>query len=552
MQFKQTLKKYYLSLIPLLLLMIGTVTAVYLSGQKTQTQQKASSSQVYLDPRLGVTHAGDGSYPQVSDIKLYGAQDALSLGFQSIELYFPVNLSQKDMFQPIFSLPFKTFFVSAEELNADAAAEWKLLGPPFTTAQTQNLYTDYYNLTQYLLTTWNNTNKTFIIQSSNEMDWQILPTADPALDPSDNAIQNAITYWSTIQNAINDAKKATPATGVKVYQGCEVNLVQKAMQGKKTATNNVIPFTHCDLIGYSSWDTINVNPAGLPQALDYMASKAPDNPDYGSKNVYMSESGAPESASTGGAAGSVTLMRQVINLGLGWGVPYLNYWELYSGCSVTPPTTYAQCPGYWIRKPNLSNPSQKGPLADVYNQVYLQYQVAAPTPTVTYTPTPSPTVTPTRIPSVTPTPTGILPTSTQSEPTNTPVPTSIPVPGHTTLGLTLSLQGVGTASSGANTQPLHQQRQMSVQVFDTTNRQVGTDITTTVTFDKSTGLFTGVVDAGTLSSRIYTVKVKTDRYLRKLVSGIQTITKGQPNIMPQTTLTVGDINNDNFLNIPRL
>jgi hypothetical protein len=52
-----------------------------------------------------------------------------------------------------------------------------------------------------------------------------------------------------------------------------------------------------------------------------------------------------------------------------------------------------------------------------------------------------------------------------------------------------------------------------------------------------------------LSTGVYTVKVKSPQFLRTLVPGIQNITAGTSNQMPVTILVNGDINGDNTLNI---
>lgn len=159
------------------------------------------------------------------------------------------------------------------------------------------------------------------------------------------------------------------------------------------------------------------------------------------------------------------------------------------------------------------------------------------------TSTPRPTTTP--IPTITPTPR----LTTTPMPTSTPGPTPTLTPGGTQLSFDLYLQGVGN-SSGDNPDPRTPQRQLLVQVFDGNNNQVGGDVFGPVTFDETSGLFTGIIDMGTvLTDGIYTVKVKTERYLRKLIPGIQTITAGENNNMTQASLVVGDINNDNRLDI---
>jgi uncharacterized membrane protein len=341
-----------------------------------------------LDSRLGVTHVG-GSYPNEGINFLYnGALDALNLGFKNIELYLnPTgeclsnsdfghgayqtyswcgpqsgvesysDLAKTPQYQKALALPFKTFFLTTEgdyvpgTIPGDGSVSDGVL---FTQSEINATYQDYYNLTSYLLQTYQGTGKTFIIQSSNEMDWQMLPpNSSASAIPSTTTIANAITYWNTIQQAITDARNAIGTKGDSVYQGCEVNLVDKAMNGGITATNNVIPETDCDYYSYSSWDTVQSSDTSLfLKALTYLASKAHGQP------VYISESGRPENQLP--SATDLANYNQHISEALKFGVPYFLFWQMYdNNCSQYLPQD-SQCPGNWIRTPDgtLSNDYQ--------------------------------------------------------------------------------------------------------------------------------------------------------------------------------------------------
>ncbi|MBA3723703.1 MAG: alpha/beta hydrolase fold domain-containing protein [Candidatus Levybacteria bacterium] len=160
-----------------------------------------------------------------------------------------------------------------------------------------------------------------------------------------------------------------------------------------------------------------------------------------------------------------------------------------------------------------------------------------------------PTSTPTPTPGIDPFPTTIATPS----PTLTAAPTVDP--RATILDLTLLLHGIGTggdnakATAGGNPQPNRTQRTVTVNIINSNNKVVGTK-TGTVTYNPLAGTFTGKIDAGVgLASGSYTVKIKTDPYLKTLVPGIQKLTAGQVNTLPATTLISGDINKDNSINI---
>ena len=153
-----------------------------------------------------------------------------------------------------------------------------------------------------------------------------------------------------------------------------------------------------------------------------------------------------------------------------------------------------------------------------------------------------------------PTPT---PVPGQITPTDTPFPTDTPALNDTTLSFTVFLHGIwnsgdstnpnGTSLSNRN--PQRPQRNLEVFVYDASGQQV-VNTTGMVNYDSVHGNFTGTIDLGTnLPAASYTVKIKTDSYLRRLIPGIITLnTNSQPNL-PAATLVAGDVNGDNMINI---
>ncbi len=132
-------------------------------------------------------------------------------------------------------------------------------------------------------------------------------------------------------------------------------------------------------------------------------------------------------------------------------------------------------------------------------------------------------------------------------PTNTPIPTPTVNPNSTQFVFTIILPGIG--GDKGNQLPIHIQRQLTVEVFDRTNKKLITK-TGIVTFDPTSGQFTGSIDMGnSLNNGPYTVKVTTMSFLRKLIAGIQDVTPGSSYKMPETTLVPGDINGDNILDM---
>lgn len=146
---------------------------------------------------------------------------------------------------------------------------------------------------------------------------------------------------------------------------------------------------------------------------------------------------------------------------------------------------------------------------------------------------------------------GSAPSPSQSV---TQIPSTSPDEDNMQVTLTLFLHGLGKAGDNANAvsqinpDPQRLDRTVSVQVFNAQNVLVATK-SGTVTYASGSGTFVGTIDLGSLSAGNYSLKVKTDQFLRALIPGIQALKVGEENKLPETVLTTGDINNDNFMNI---
>lgn len=139
----------------------------------------------------------------------------------------------------------------------------------------------------------------------------------------------------------------------------------------------------------------------------------------------------------------------------------------------------------------------------------------------------------------------------------TATPSAAPTISGTSLSFNLFLHGVGAAGDNpnptgnelSNKNPVHPQRNLQVEVYNTDNQLVAST-SAPVNFDPATGTFTGKMGLGqNVGAGNYNVKIKTDRYLRRLVPGILQIQTNVENEVPDTHLVAGDTNGDNFLNV---
>jgi hypothetical protein len=144
-------------------------------------------------------------------------------------------------------------------------------------------------------------------------------------------------------------------------------------------------------------------------------------------------------------------------------------------------------------------------------------------------------------------------------PSATPSVTITPEPTVATTSLTfdLLLHGIGAAgdnpnpsgNSLSNKNPLHPQRDLEVEIIDSNNQVVATTAGAVI-YDSGSESFKGTLDLGaSFPTGNYNIKLKTDRYLRRLVPGIQAIENLKENDIPQVDLIAGDVDGDNVLNV---
>ncbi|MFL6236462.1 MAG: fascin domain-containing protein [Thermoanaerobaculia bacterium] len=334
---------------------------------------------------LGVAHAAGRYNFTDGDFLNEGADRILELGSRVIKIFFVpyriqeiypfnsdwsptpadvVELAQKPYVRELFAKPFSTILLDITPVT---------VGPQFldglTPEEAAAERDQMYRLAKYLLTTYANSGKTFILQNW-EGDHLLRQGLAEGVDPDPVRIQGMIDWWNARQDGVEKARREVGARGVQVLHAAEVNLLTAAMAGKVTAANNVVPYTRCDLYSYSSWD-IGFSPEELTRALDYLESKAPDNKLFGRYNLYLGEygmakgDGAPEGQ-------RFERIRQLMETALGWGVRYAVYWEVYCNEALQ---TYTGRPGnrdlrgFWLIRPD-------GEKAPMWSSLELQLPAA--------------------------------------------------------------------------------------------------------------------------------------------------------------------------------
>ncbi len=131
-----------------------------------------------------------------------------------------------------------------------------------------------------------------------------------------------------------------------------------------------------------------------------------------------------------------------------------------------------------------------------------------------------------------------------------------PGPLTTTLKFDILLHSIGSAgdnpnpdSSLSNKNPLHPQRNFEAIIIDS-NNQIVKNTSGSIIYNTSQGNFIGLIDLGSaFQTGNYNIKIKSDGYLRRLVTDMVNIKPLQENSIPQTALIAGDIKTDNTLNV---
>ncbi len=128
----------------------------------------------------------------------------------------------------------------------------------------------------------------------------------------------------------------------------------------------------------------------------------------------------------------------------------------------------------------------------------------------------------------------------------------------TIVSYTVFLHGIGNSGDNtnpdkfdfSNKSPKNPQKPIEISLYDS-NDELATTLTGTMDYASPSGKFTGSVELnnGNISNANYIVRVASERHLRKRVEDLQTITIGKTNILTPVTLTTGDTDNNNKLNI---
>ncbi len=281
-----------------------------------------------------------------------------------------VTLAQTPQYSTLFSNPNFTTYVLVvlpNNVNDD-----EVFQDGMTDVEKEQERKAMFNLADYLLRTYGSTNKTFVLQNW-EGDHLLRGDCCGVSVPADpwTAVLGMRDWINARQLGVTQARANNPTATAKVVHAAEVNNVYGPLTGNPggyTMVDDVLPWTQCDLYSYSIWD-INHDPYSLTAALDYIAARAPDSTLYGKFNIYIGEYGSGELSEHGGdGVAHKEYIRRMTEIGLGWGVRYMLYWQTFDNYqdaygSAPPPNSAFS--GIWLIRADGTKP----PVYDYFQEL---------------------------------------------------------------------------------------------------------------------------------------------------------------------------------------
>lgn len=337
--------------------------------------------------QYGVAHSqGQYTVPTGSGTQFKdGADVALALGLQAFKFYctqnyatdYPLQSSwsaspttckgflQTTQAASVLAMNFQTFSMTMFAFGNPANNWWRDSGKA-DNARLLVEYNEIYDAAVHLLTTYNGTGKTFIIQNW-EGDWALMDAFDPATYVTQKELDYNLAFHSARQRAVRDARRNTPHSGVDVLYAVEVNRVLDLVTNpaRRRLLRDVIPKLNPDVVSYSAYDSFiatygyGSNQAQWEsyvdtyyvQALQLIRQYAP------ASKLSIGEVGFEEAriAIDRPSYDVRQMVRKMATVSAAQGASWFFYWQTFD--NEVDITTPSGVKGYWLKKPDGSTSS---------------------------------------------------------------------------------------------------------------------------------------------------------------------------------------------------
>jgi len=273
-----------------------TSAPVLEEGADVMRHMGSSAIKLWYGPDYATNYPQNHSWPMVNNL---------------------TELAQTPYFQTMFGDPdFKVYSLELATFDYHRAWVNGLVG-----YESNSISVEVSDFATYLLTNYNNSGKTFILQN-----WE----GDNNLGENASAtkVQGMIDWLNCRQDAITAARDNLVGTvsNVWVYGAAECNKVgQPDWEGPRCITN-VFPYLHMDLYSYSDWYT-RESEADLLEDLNTIKRFAPDSAAFGHENVMLGEFGLNRTVN--GEVGNLLSSRTEFEIGMDCGARFMFYWCVY-------------------------------------------------------------------------------------------------------------------------------------------------------------------------------------------------------------------------------
>ena len=227
-----------------------------------------------------------------------------------------MELAQTSYFETMFGDPdFTTYSLQAATFNYRNGWQYG----DFSSVESNSISAEVYDLATYLLTNYNDSGKTFIIQN-----WE----GDNALgqDAPAQKVQSMIDWLNCRQDAIHAAVADSTSSNVWVYGAAECNKVGQINFSGPRCYTDVFPYLHMDLYSYSNYHT-REDEAKLLEDMNNIKRFAPDSAAFGHENVMLGEFGLNRMNTS--EAENYLISRTVSEIGVDVGARFAFYWQVY-------------------------------------------------------------------------------------------------------------------------------------------------------------------------------------------------------------------------------
>ncbi len=238
-----------------------------------------------------------------------------------------VELIQNEpAYKTVLDMPFTYFLIWAYPMDLDVSLG--KITPEVAAAEYQQIY----DLTRYLLQTYEGTGKVFLL-GHWEGDNAMLSGQDGMTGVPSPEVMDQMRIWlQNRQKAVEDGRASLPEIqGAEVYHYAEITSISPVLDaGLPRMITHVLPELTVDLVSYSAYNGTNLTdelPDRLWMHLDYILGHANFTGAWKrGKPVFVGEYGLPLGIEPRRAPSNLISLKSAAS----WGCPFVLFWSVYT------------------------------------------------------------------------------------------------------------------------------------------------------------------------------------------------------------------------------